>query len=123
MPACVHRPSSSLPLTSVQDLPVVFVGPLRRLDAVVDLMAAEVAAVFKAAKRPLPPWRTKGAMMSKWAPAQLGELERFMRCAASTQQQQQALLQLPGKANSPEKAQAQQFTEQVRCLGKFANAN
>ncbi|GLI61758.1 hypothetical protein VaNZ11_004226, partial [Volvox africanus] len=69
-------------------LPVVFVGPLRRLDAVVDLMAAEVAAVFKEAKRPLPPWRTKGAMLSKWAPAQLGELGRLMRCAVLPQPHQ-----------------------------------
>ncbi|GIL62263.1 hypothetical protein Vafri_16553 [Volvox africanus] len=69
-------------------LPVVFVGPLRRLDAVVDLMAAEVAAVFKEAKRPLPPWRTKGAMLSKWAPTQLGELGRLMRCAVLPQPHQ-----------------------------------
>ncbi|KAG2502180.1 hypothetical protein HYH03_000667 [Edaphochlamys debaryana] len=59
-------------------LPVVFVGPLRRMDAVVELVAAEVAAVFKAAARPLPPWRTKGAMLSKWAPEQLADLGRRM---------------------------------------------
>ncbi|GIL75755.1 hypothetical protein Vretimale_15290 [Volvox reticuliferus] len=69
-------------------IPVVFVGPFGRLDAVVDLMAAEVAAVFKEAKRPLPPWRTKGAMLSKWAPAQLGELGRLMRCAVPPQPHQ-----------------------------------
>ncbi|GLC49641.1 hypothetical protein PLESTB_000270400 [Pleodorina starrii] len=70
-------------------LPVVFVGPLRQLDAIVDLMAGEVAAVFRAAKRSLPPWRTKGAMLSKWAPAQLSELERLIAVMQQQQDQQQ----------------------------------
>ncbi|PNH07110.1 hypothetical protein TSOC_006448 [Tetrabaena socialis] len=60
-------------------LPVVFVGPLRRLDAVVALMAEAAAEVFRGAGRPLPPWRTKDATLSKWAPEQLLELERMMR--------------------------------------------
>ncbi|KAG2445135.1 hypothetical protein HYH02_008603 [Chlamydomonas schloesseri] len=66
-------------------LPVVFVGTLRRLDAVVEVMAAEVAAAFRQAGRPLPPWRTKGAMLSKWAPEQLVDLGRLMQQAALMQ--------------------------------------
>lgn len=60
---------------------MVFVGPLRRLDAAVALIAEEVAAAFRAAGRSLPPWRTKGAMLSKWAPDQLQELERLLQHA------------------------------------------
>ncbi len=78
----VHTPPFPMgPATFPQALPVVFVGPLRRLDAAVALIAEEVAAAFRAAGRSLPPWRTKGAMLSKWAPDQLQELERLLQHA------------------------------------------
>ncbi|KXZ42595.1 hypothetical protein GPECTOR_132g607 [Gonium pectorale] len=72
-------------------LPVAFVGPLRRLDAALEVVAAAVARVFRAAGRPLPPWRTKGAMLSKWAPVQLLELERRLQQAEQVAAQQQQL--------------------------------
>eukprot|EP00195_Chlamydomonas_chlamydogama_P011734 CAMPEP_0202911196 /NCGR_PEP_ID=MMETSP1392-20130828/54297_1 /ASSEMBLY_ACC=CAM_ASM_000868 /TAXON_ID=225041 /ORGANISM="Chlamydomonas chlamydogama, Strain SAG 11-48b" /LENGTH=583 /DNA_ID=CAMNT_0049601605 /DNA_START=154 /DNA_END=1905 /DNA_ORIENTATION=- len=59
-------------------VPISFVGTLTRLSDAVGILADALAEVFKEQGRSLPPWRTKQAMMSKWAPAQITELAKLM---------------------------------------------
>ena len=54
--------------------PPCFVGPAPRLRAAVALLCGEMAAAFKQQGLPVPPWRSKRAMLSKWAPEQLAAL-------------------------------------------------
>jgi hypothetical protein len=54
--------------------PLCFVGPASRLDAAVDVLCREMAAAFRERGLAVPPWRTKAAMLSKWAPQQVAAL-------------------------------------------------
>ncbi|GBF95594.1 hypothetical protein Rsub_08575 [Raphidocelis subcapitata] len=58
----------------LQAVPHCFVGTVARLEAAVSLLCEEMAAAFKTQGLPVPPWRSKRAMLSKWAPQQLSSL-------------------------------------------------
>lgn len=72
-----------------QAVPLVFVGTLSHLEAIVTLLCEEMAAAFKLQALAIPPWRSKAATLSKWAPKQLSELSG--KIAAVQRQQQQQL--------------------------------
>jgi hypothetical protein len=55
-------------------VPLCYVGTVGRLDAVVTFICEEMAAAFKQQGLPVPPWRSRAAMLSKWAPQQLSAL-------------------------------------------------
>jgi hypothetical protein len=55
-------------------VPQCFVGTAARLEAAVGLLCDEMAAAFKSQGLTVPPWRSKVAMLSKWAPRQLAAL-------------------------------------------------
>lgn len=55
----------------LESLPLCFVGTVERLEKVVSLLCEEMAAALKAQGLTVPPWRSKQAMLSKWAPKQL----------------------------------------------------
>ncbi|GAX81007.1 hypothetical protein CEUSTIGMA_g8442.t1 [Chlamydomonas eustigma] len=61
------------------EVPTIFVGPLSQLESVVSILASEIKASFEGQSRPLPPWRTKRAILSKWAPDQLRELADLLQ--------------------------------------------
>jgi uncharacterized protein (TIGR01615 family) len=65
----------------LQALPTIFVGTADRLEMVVSVLAHEMRLAFESQGRTLPPWRTKEAMMSKWAPSELAQLERALQAA------------------------------------------
>lgn len=48
------------------EVPDIFVGTPRRLHALVDALAPCVAEAFAAQSTPLPPWRKKLSMLTKW---------------------------------------------------------
>ncbi|KAG1663369.1 hypothetical protein FOA52_007106 [Chlamydomonas sp. UWO 241] len=50
-------------------LPQEFVGPLPALVSLVTVLCSEMASSFAALGLPLPPWRKKSAMLSKWQPS------------------------------------------------------
>ncbi|KAG1663368.1 hypothetical protein FOA52_007105 [Chlamydomonas sp. UWO 241] len=50
-------------------LPQEFVGPLPALVSLVTVLCSEMASSFAALGLPLPPWRKKDAMLSKWQPS------------------------------------------------------
>lgn len=58
----------------LQSVPPCFVGPVANLEAVVKLMAEQIYSNFKLQGLPVPPWRTRTALLSKWSPAQLSDL-------------------------------------------------
>jgi hypothetical protein len=58
-----------------QAVPPCFVGTMSALEVLVKLLCDEMGAAFKAAGHALPPWRTRTAIHSKWAPAQIAALE------------------------------------------------
>lgn len=49
-------------------LPQVFVGRAAALDSAVRLVAAETRLALEAEGRPIPPWRSARALLSKWMP-------------------------------------------------------
>lgn len=49
-------------------IPDAFVGSLTDLMAAVDVVCKEMRAAFLATGRPLPPWRRKKSLASKWQP-------------------------------------------------------
>ena len=53
-------------------LPRVFVGGAAKLAAAVGLVAAETRQALEAEGRPLPPWRSARALLSKWMPQGAG---------------------------------------------------
>lgn len=53
-------------------LPRVFVGGAARLDEAVRRVAAETRLALEAEGRPLPPWRSARALLSKWMPQGAG---------------------------------------------------
>jgi hypothetical protein len=59
---------------AVQSVPPCFVGPVAALEAAVKLMCEQMTATFKMQGLPVPPWRTRTALLSKWSPAQLADL-------------------------------------------------
>jgi hypothetical protein len=58
----------------LQSVPPCFAGPVSNLEAVVKLMCEQMTVTFKLQGLPVPPWRTRTALLSKWSPAQLAEL-------------------------------------------------
>lgn len=61
-------------LCAVQSVPPCFVGPVVNLEGVVKVMCEQMYATFKLQGLPVPPWRTRTALLSKWSPPQLAEL-------------------------------------------------
>lgn len=61
-------------VSAVQSVPPCFVGPVSALEAAVKLMCEQMTATFKLQGLPVPPWRTRTALLSKWSPAQLADL-------------------------------------------------
>lgn len=59
------------PCPPVQSVPLCFVGTVGCLEAIVTILCDEMALAFKQQGLPVPPWRSKTAMLSKWAPQQL----------------------------------------------------
>lgn len=53
-------------------------GTLQRLELAVTMLAAEIATAFLQQGMTLPPWRTRTAMLFKWAPDKLRELTRLL---------------------------------------------
>ena len=47
-------------------LPVEYVGSRAKLKTMVEVVSACVAEAFQSQDLPLPPWRRKGAVLSKW---------------------------------------------------------
>jgi hypothetical protein len=70
---CHPSPLACRP-TPPQAVPLCFVGTTGRLDAVVSFICDEMAAAFRQQGLAVPPWRTRTAMLSKWAPQQLWAL-------------------------------------------------
>lgn len=64
----------ALLLSVVQSVPPCFVGPVANLEAVVRMMGEQIHCNFKVQGLPVPPWRTRTALLSKWSPAQLSDL-------------------------------------------------
>ncbi|KAL6753470.1 hypothetical protein V8C86DRAFT_3169138 [Haematococcus lacustris] len=77
----------------LQTLPVSFVGSMARLESLVALMAQQAAAAFRQQQRPVPPWRSAEALLSKWSPAQVEQLTRQLNKLAVEQQTQQQQMQ------------------------------
>ena len=73
-----RSPTSRNLLLLLQAVPPCFVGPVHRLETVVKLLCQEMTIAFKSQGLPVPPWRTRQAMLSKWAPAQLAQLAEKM---------------------------------------------
>ena len=51
----------------LQLLPPVFIGSRKVLRSMIELMQAAVERSFRSKGMPIPPWRTKKAMISRWA--------------------------------------------------------
>jgi uncharacterized protein (TIGR01615 family) len=62
-------------------VPLCFVGTVQRLEAAVTLLCQEMAAAFKQQGLPIPPWRTKKAMLSKWGPGHLAAITTKIQSA------------------------------------------
>jgi hypothetical protein len=58
----------------LEAVPACFVGTVSRLEAVATLLCEAMAAAFKQQGLPVPPWRSRQATLSKWAPQQLTAL-------------------------------------------------
>jgi uncharacterized protein (TIGR01615 family) len=58
----------------LEAVPPCFVGTAARLEAVVAFLCEEMAGAFKQQGLAVPPWRSKQATLSKWAPQQLAAL-------------------------------------------------
>eukprot|EP00775_Hariotina_reticulata_P003592 gene3592-3857_t len=58
----------------LQSVPPCFVGPAPHLEAVVKLLCEQMVVAFKSQGLPVPPWRSRQALLSKWSPTQLAEL-------------------------------------------------
>eukprot|EP00879_Flechtneria_rotunda_P007480 GHRR01007847.1.p1 GENE.GHRR01007847.1~~GHRR01007847.1.p1 ORF type:complete len:508 (+),score=245.28 GHRR01007847.1:907-2430(+) len=58
----------------LQGVPACFVGPVTNLEAIVKLLCEQMVVAFKKQGLPVPPWRSRQALLSKWSPAQLAEL-------------------------------------------------
>lgn len=59
---------------AMQSVPPCFVGPVANLEGVVKLICEQMMVTFKLQGLPVPPWRTRAALLSKWSPPQLAEL-------------------------------------------------
>jgi hypothetical protein len=64
----------ALLLLCVQAVPPCFVGSVANLESIVKLLCEQMVAAFKIQGLPVPPWRTRQALLSKWSPTQLAEL-------------------------------------------------
>lgn len=53
---------------ALEALPPVFIGTLRTVQPLVELLCAEMALAFKEAGIVMPPWRSLRSMMTKWMP-------------------------------------------------------
>lgn len=58
----------------LQAVPACFVGSVANLESIVKLLCEQMVAAFKIQGLPVPPWRTRQALLSKWSPTQLAEL-------------------------------------------------
>jgi hypothetical protein len=61
-------------LLFLQAVPPCFVGSVANLESIVKLLCEQMVAAFKIQGLPVPPWRTRQALLSKWSPTQLAEL-------------------------------------------------
>lgn len=50
------------------------------------LVSAQVSAAFRAQRRPLPPWRTRTAMLSRWSPGLVRDIAKASAAALAAQQ-------------------------------------
>lgn len=55
-------------------MPACFVGSVSDLEALVKLVCEQMVVSYKMQGLPVPPWRTKQALLSKWSPNALAEL-------------------------------------------------
>lgn len=66
------------PTTQYQELlqvvPPCFVGSVKNLEAMVKLICEQMVISYKMQGLPVPPWRTRQALLSKWSPHALAEL-------------------------------------------------
>ncbi|KAI8472883.1 MAG: hypothetical protein J3K34DRAFT_519420 [Monoraphidium minutum] len=60
-------------------VPLCFVGTAGRLEAAVGLLSRAMSAAFRGRGLAVPPWRSKAALLSKWAPAALAALADKIR--------------------------------------------
>ena len=51
----------------LETLPVVYIGSRSRLHYIVEIMSAEMKRVFETHRMSVPPWRTREALLSRWA--------------------------------------------------------
>lgn len=69
-----HKHYAVVCCCDLQAVPPCLVGTSAKLQAVVKLLCEEMTSAFKSQGLPVPPWRTRQAMLSKWAPNQLAAL-------------------------------------------------